>query len=241
MLRVGDDVRFEGCEYRIADIQLGLVRLDGVTGWFDPSMMKPAETREELGQRIAHLEATCQNYEKMANDYAVKLHEAERERDELRRSIDDWRKLDETNNAIKNDLRTKLATAEADAAAMRERLKKWCNEAQCPVNDNLVAGFVSGAYTGWGWAREAVRKFLDNGTAGRELLERMKKLESENAEWRRLHEALLLRYTSMSIQDDYDGSVAMQVSESLGLKLLQNEMDIAEQKQAIERHAKEAT
>jgi hypothetical protein len=55
MLRVGDDVRFEGCEYRIADIKFGLVSLEGVTGWFDPSMMKPAETREELKSDAAVL------------------------------------------------------------------------------------------------------------------------------------------------------------------------------------------
>jgi hypothetical protein len=38
---------------------------------------------------------------------------------------------------------------------------KFANEAVCPVNDNLVAGFVSGAYTGWGWARNHIRTMAE--------------------------------------------------------------------------------
>ena len=35
----------------------------------------------------------------------------------------------------------------------------FANEALCPVNHDCVYGFVSGATTGWGWARTEVGKW----------------------------------------------------------------------------------
>jgi len=45
-------------------------------------------------------------------------------------------------------------------------LKEFAETAVCPVADHCVSGFVSGAYTGWGWARERAAKFASRYTAG---------------------------------------------------------------------------
>jgi hypothetical protein len=41
-----------------------------------------------------------------------------------------------------------------------DALTRFVNEETCPVNEQCVAGFVSGAHTGWGWARDRVRGLL---------------------------------------------------------------------------------
>ncbi len=45
-------------------------------------------------------------------------------------------------------------------------LRKFADTAVCPVADHCVSGFVSGAYTGWGWARERVAKFAKDFDVG---------------------------------------------------------------------------
>lgn len=40
------------------------------------------------------------------------------------------------------------------------QLQHFVREETCPVNENCVPGFVSGAHTGWGWARTRVAQIL---------------------------------------------------------------------------------
>lgn len=49
------------------------------------------------------------------------------------------------------------ATKEAETLA---NLRRFCNEEVCPVNEQLLAGFVAGAYDGWGRARNRVSQIL---------------------------------------------------------------------------------
>lgn len=146
-----------------------------------------------------------------------------RERDdvaELRRAIDDWRKLDELNNRIKDELREQLeqvtrerdrleqmhltaiqfraetatelqqareqlATAQAEAAAMRRLLARWQSEI-----DTCSCTLVERQQF-----RDSVRQVMRS-TAGRELLdevqrkdERIRELEADNGELYRYNDA----------------------------------------------------
>lgn len=44
--------------------------------------------------------------------------------------------------------------------ALLSALKRFVDEEACPVNDGCVAGFVSGAHTGWGWARNRIGELV---------------------------------------------------------------------------------
>ena len=45
--------------------------------------------------------------------------------------------------------------------ALIKELNRFVQEEVCPVNEQCVAGFVSGAHSGWGWARNRVREILE--------------------------------------------------------------------------------
>lgn len=63
-------------------------------------------------------------------------------------------------NAI-NDFVLVLDRQLATRNQMIEEMKTFANEAVCPVRDDLVSGFVSGAYWGWGQARVRIEQILD--------------------------------------------------------------------------------
>lgn len=48
--------------------------------------------------------------------------------------------------------------------ALIAALQRFVAEEVCPVNDGCVHGFVSGAHTGWGWARNRVDQLLKRHT-----------------------------------------------------------------------------
>lgn len=49
-----------------------------------------------------------------------------------------------------------MAIFGAHNATLRDRLEMFAREAVCPVNESCQPGFVSGAYWGWGEARNRI-------------------------------------------------------------------------------------
>lgn len=128
--------------------------------------------RDELEQAVVHNcgvdMVTHKDARRIVDDLKAKLAHVTRERDA---------------EAVRADqMASELSQVQAEAAAMRARLDKWCREAVCPVNENLAPGFVSGAYDGWGRARNQIANFLQVTTAGRDLQEEMRRKDERIAE-----------------------------------------------------------
>ena len=61
---------------------------------------------------------------------------------------------------VAQELLEALDAADSRMESLLAELRHFANEAVCPVNENLAPGFVSGAYDGWGRARNWVSSLL---------------------------------------------------------------------------------
>lgn len=175
------------------------------------------EVREEYESRITKLESENyrygESYQELEDCYArlnrkcrtakLALNEARETIAELERAINEWRKLDELNNAIKTELQQKLSAVtaerdeaiatihgliaernqlsdklrerEAEAAAMRETVDK---------THKAISAWLSAGNIGDDWTTVQHDQHVAlKGTAGRELLAEMEQLRKRSDEW----------------------------------------------------------
>ena len=74
-------------------------------------------------------------------------------------ALQEVEKLSDENIIMRESLKLARVTDE-NFESLKAELRTFANEHVCPVNENCQPGFVSGAYSAWGWARNHIAKLL---------------------------------------------------------------------------------